>query len=1288
MPPTTASAINLPSSISQFHFQTIGQAPALLQRMTGSTNEIEMASRSPSPDLENELLVPSPDHNPSSQPSLQSRLAMNTPSTSGNQSLSAQNTGPLSQAKNVQHASAMDSSVRSERQNVKTAGSATIGSNSASNAQAKVGASDASSSSHVPIMNGGAPSQTGSSQVANAQTGDVALRRPVSIVDNAPHNVVASVDSLKAIQSRLVSVVENLIPIDTSTALTLARSIKEKCSEVHTSARDAHTHASSALRSAETSMDSASRCLEVASSVQSHADDFIKAIECLSQTQGQPGCDWNGVLDALKQDLGSLAQWTREREAADAQLREVYQRAKMKAARISATQDDADAPKARQKTAIAEATTPIQQQEEAVPSPPMDVDQHPDLDSAAREYQRLLEENELIRKADEEELRRRREEEAILEQKRAQALAEAEAQKAELIRKQAERAEIEQKIQRKRMREQELAEKLRLQQQHSREKASEEKAVQEAQAERAAQVQAEKERQIRLKVEQEIAQALQKRLLEEEEERMRKLKAEQDARRAQIAELKRQSAAETAKGIQATRLQKSQDLQSSISPLSTSDNQIENPAMGKAQPSTVSVATPLQSAVATESSSTSKNRNSLENVTSQSGPKAASSMMDQRGVDSTTYKTSEISKIVPTHGSLPISSSLSAVAGIGNVMGNTARAGRLPSIPVTSSDKNPTASQGTQSKPLSSQQQRVSALPPAPATQPGMSVLSRGRDTGNVTLLDSSQILPVSPEVQRANLRHVLPNAIPHDTLSTAAPISKQESSNAEPTIKTDRSVVGTASLATLNPGPAENRTLKPGHGLPIKPKVEPVDDLPLSQQAVPMAKASVAQTQKSEKVAPSYPPKRPCPASSEQLSDRGLARKNGQVVVPDSQLPKESLTVVPGYQVRQNGQPNSLKSLPLRPVNQPTKAHEARTNGAAVNNYLNEDDGMANDPSLPSGWDQPNDDEDEAIQRRSEERIHPYGSNPSSSSSLPPPLHSLPPVPGLPAHPSLPPPPQSANRNTLPRARRGRRVDHYSPRRRTPSPRRFSPPPRRSPPRRLPSSPPPSSHYRYSRGSPDRDRHSSHSRGSVSANNSRAASPVSRPRNVPRDYRRSASPAPVPTIGRKRSRDDADNAGPPNRRLRQQGNDAVQPVYGPSRPQRASLGRPEDDWSHAAEYGRSPPLNHPAQDGSSHSRVEDRPINLPPIPGPSHSGGKSYNHNKPAARRQGGDDDSGTPELLNRISDGGNLAADVMHYTPNRGLPPRHRGAKQPGRAQHARDNRNKAQLIDRLQVQPDARH
>jgi len=1247
-----------PQSVSDIRFNVIGQQPQLLQRISAPTADIQMHddsdadSRSPSPDLEHELLPTSPELKGTSRPSLRARLALDSLSTSTSQpqSLESNSEQSMRQSRNAQRAStenllprieskAPDSTSFDDKSAVSIApfasraqfSSASSGSSSLSDTTKKsmISQADQSATATQIVLAKTLPSST-------ANTGDI-----------------ATIDSLKGIQVRLTSTAENLNPVDTETALALARSVKEKCSEMHSSARDAHMHAESALQSAQKSMDAARRCLEVAASLQTHTDDVITSIDKLSQTSpSREGGNWNTTLDALKQDLRTLSQWTQKREAEDARLRFVVEeKAVLRTAHTNKVLQNRTNSNINKSTNPVDSSLPPNFSNAANSPPSLDVDE----DETAREWNRLREQNETEMKAIEEKLQRHKQEEAILEQKRAHALAEAEAQKAELTRRQAERSEFERQLQIQQMREAELAEKLRIKQEEAQRKANEERLAQTEEVKnQSSRLQAEKEKQVRLKIEQEKAQALEKRRLEEEE-RMQRLKKEQELKRLQIAETKRHSAAETAKEINASRQSlKSHDLNSDtrtvpfVTASTSPDDAMRASGISNKSNKTEARTSPvvknhknLRDVIDTSTGPSSPSESRVNNHTYILKPLTSQPLVPVMG---STQKSKAMDTSSLPHKPEPFVTSSTHTVSVNSP--GTPKPGRLPSLPTPAligKDRSPVAQHAKKASLSSSVQPRTAVLPLKPETnRSDILVLSQGKDTGNIPYVPQSRILPISPEAQRANLRNLMPDV----------PQPKQNSVDIKPIVKVEGQCNAPMPSKSIPVSvQRDNFNMKSSSiDLAQKLKVEPVD-IPLL--SIPSLNQPTAQHDNFQ--SPHVT------AFDERAKERRNKTPSGQAVQDTS--PNPTTLAQPSYPVKakvnangpESAHKNSagisghrdtqsalMSSLPSRPVLVPTVPHMRTRSMPDVvnmprNNYFNEFDGMGNDPSITSGWNQPNEDEDISVRRSPEE------SNPVANRYSPP----------------SPPRPSNFTRNPVTSRRgHGRRVDHYSP-------------PRRSP---RPGSP----YNRYSAEPLDRERRSSNSRGSASASNSRGVSPDTRPYNA-----RPMSPLPNQTIGRKRARDDLDNGGPPNRRSRYQGQESAHYVNGSARPPRVSSGNQfEEEWSRAAEYGRSPspPYGAPLQ-----ARLDDRGNGPVAVQGSSHFGGTSYNHNRHSGKTKV-IDDSGAPSLplLNRLSDGDHLPPALAYSGTNRG-PPRYRNVKPLPRAPHQpheyRPNANKGTLIDRLQ-------
>jgi len=548
----------------------------------------------------------------------------------------------------------------------------------------------------------------------------------------------------------------------------------------------------------------------------------------------------------------------------------------------------------------------------------------------------------------------------------------------------------------------------------------------------------------------------------------------------------------------------------------------------------------------------------------------------------------------------------------------------------------------------------TSTSPRQPATNAFVDAI--GSDIGIIPLIPRSLVLPISPEAQKANLRRLangLSTPIKRDP-DEGKLVKEMERNSALPLKVKELPNVPT----TSNP-PVET-------GL-RKPKEEPPADIPLLSLPSPSPS-------KHTKVASTcqLPHSEPARARSQNSSQQKQSDTSGPVVgniQPSPQTTTGSInTTSTGVaisttsstgeqQVTVVSKPNVV-SLPRPPLPMPMNqtfssiTHDLVPNDPFDNLLASR---MGPDAStLTNGWSIPSPVQEDARVRA----VRPPGLDHYS------------------------PPPSSANTRGPTRSRPlPRRVDHYSP-------------PRRA----LERQPPAHNDYTRSRSRS----------GEPSGNNSRRASPDPRTRHHGRRDDGPTDILPPNLLGQKRQRVDDHPGGPPTRRPRF-GADINESA---SRIGTARLPHlPEDEWSHVANYERSPtPEPHVTP---LFNRIEDPP---PTTTASSFRGGQASNSYRPDSqndRRPGfkqyasqgqppysnypyhsnnaqrqnyrNPEDASRPNLLNRFTDSAQPAqGDNGYALPRsyRARPPKPlRGGAHPPLEQRLSSNPNNPSLMNRMQ-------
>jgi hypothetical protein len=547
---------------------------------------------------------------------------------------------------------------------------------------------------------------------------------------------------------------------------------------------------------------------------------------------------------------------------------------------------------------------------------------------------------------------------------------------------------------------------------------------------------------------------------------------------------------------------------------------------------------------------------------------------------------------------------------------------------------------------------------PSTSTSPRQSatiafVNTIGSDIGIIPLIPRSLVPPISPEAQRANLRR-LGLSIPIKCDPDEGKLVKEMERDFALPLK----VKELTNVPTTSNPPVET-------GL-RKPKEEPPADIPLLSlpSPSPSKHAKVASTCQ-------LPDSEPARASSQNSSQQKQSDPSGPAVgnVQSStqttavSINTTSTAVTISTTSSTGEQQATVVSKPnVVPLPRPPLPMPMNQSFSSITHDL-----VPNDP----------------FDNLLASRMGPDASTSTNGWSIPSPVQEDARVwavrPPGPDHYS--PPPSSANTRGPTRSRPlPRRVDHYSPSRRAPE---------RQPP----------AHNDYTR---------SRSRsGESSGNNSRRASPDPRTRHLSRRDDGPADILPPSLLGQKRQRVDDHPGGPPTRRPRYGAhiNNELAPRIGTARLPHL----PEDEWSHVANYERSPtpePRVTPL-----FNRIED-----PPQTAPSFRGGQAsssyrpdsqndrrpgfkqhtsqgqppysnylYHSNNPQRQNYRNPEDPSRPNLLNRFTDSAQPAqGDNGYALPRsyRARPPKPlRGGAHPPLEQRLSSNPNNPSLMTRMQ-------
>jgi len=1264
-------------SFSNFQFKTIGQQPELLKRISAPNPEDLDRFQSPpiSPVLAKDLLPGSPPEI-STRPSLRARLSLADRlmiNLSGNSDVQMDDASSA----NLHTRSLTTPAITLESTNQSLNGDITTETAVSASGRSrpprnKMNVSGVLSPHHThnsPATLGFEPSNLtrSSSGRSNLQSS----ARPTSLQSNAttsisrpgtPNNSAASLTTppfatLRQLQARIASSIANLKPISTENVLLLAQSVKEKQRGVLTSVQHAQTLAHQALVSAQASVTACDDCLKVVESTQMQIDEVMVAIENIG---GGRASSWNVSLEALRDDFHQLRAWARDLEINEAQRQRDFEETEAKRRSQERT------PQPQGPSTKRFGLTPPPAQSPAIKpnlSPPSSllISVEHEADAAARAWDQLRELSSERRRLAEAELRKHREAEERLEQEQKQAHALVEAREAELARIRAERIEAERREKARQQKEAEEAEFKRKELDRMREEASQfqlaqrkaseerrhmeenEKACQ-AEKDMAAKWLAEEQRHRDIEAKETLARA---KAVEAEAQRQHLLQ-EQEVKRQEIVAQKHRANAEAAKKIHAERAKEKQanriaSIEKSIIP----PHQNTPPPPGQ---STVAGNFYLNldlgntSTIAgggPDGNSTGASVKFPSGDTSTSRPIMTSPKVCRVDLESP----DSLSGVIPAKNDLTATDSNSS---------NQPRY-TIPTQRHRSASSNAIANGSTIFHEPNSW-----VIPSTSPKQPTTNVFvdSIGSDIGIISLVPKSQVPPISPEAQKVNLRRLI------DATGLSSPTIKRDPDEGKLGKEMERnSALPLKAKELTNISITSNPPVETGLQ---KLKEEPPADIPLLSLPSPSpykptkVSSSTCQPLNSEPTRArspnSSPQKQSDPSGPAVGSGQPSARSTAGSINTTSTVVDVPTTSSTGEQQVTVVSKSNAVSLPHPPLPIPV-------NQSFISNDL-----------------APNDPFDNLLASR----MGPDASTLTNGWSIPSPVHED--VPDLrfrvraarplgPDHYS--PPPSSASIRGPTRSRPlPRRVDHYSPRRA---------------PERLPSS-----HNDYPR---------SRSRsGGPSGNNSRCPSPDPRTRY---HGRRDGGPAdilPPVLLGQKRQRVDDQPAGPPTRRPRfGADNNEPAPRIGTARsPYPSHL--PEDEWSHLANYERSPtpePRVTPL-----FNRIED-----PPPTSTAFRGGQTSNSYRPDSqndRRPGGfkqhasqgqppyssypylqrqnyrnPEDGSRPNLLRRFTD--SAQGDDGYPSPRsyRGRPPKPlgRGGAYPPLEQRLSNNPNNPSLMTRMQ-------
>ncbi|KJA27860.1 hypothetical protein HYPSUDRAFT_74780 [Hypholoma sublateritium FD-334 SS-4] len=332
---TTHNVVNLPTvpAFSSFQFKTIGKPPDLLKRMTIPADtdmnvdecydkEISMSSDG-NLDTDNmlfELYETKPDVN--KQRSLRERLAMKEDDVDKNivdthmesefppANIFAEIPAPTNES-TPRHASGC-SIIHTPNPSplsgkIHHPGGDNTQTVSSIKQPGSVLESLAYNGSRSKIADGRNSLQSSGSEVRAPFEALSPSRQTVTEAPEAP-----TFTAFRDLQIQLATSLANLNPITTSDARAIAQSVNDRYAEVTASAKHAYMLAQKALSAAEESMGAAKECLNHAEALQSRTDDVLDAVAKIDN-DGQKQL-WNDALQTLKNGLHDLDRWGRQME--------------------------------------------------------------------------------------------------------------------------------------------------------------------------------------------------------------------------------------------------------------------------------------------------------------------------------------------------------------------------------------------------------------------------------------------------------------------------------------------------------------------------------------------------------------------------------------------------------------------------------------------------------------------------------------------------------------------------------------------------------------------------------------------------------------------------------------------------------------------------------------------------------------------------------------------------------------------------------------------------------------
>lgn len=1174
-PSNSFSTRNPPLVFADFQFNTIGQQPELLKRISAPDPDtyyehdsgiLSPSSFSPDQSIQT---PPLPESDGQKRPSLQDRLSLlESPVIERSDAVDVTMADPLQITSPIDTRSTQNTPPTISRtgflQNHRLEKELHLPQNMIStNMQEQAtrateqGATSVSDEVHFPIVSSTSETKARLSPPL-LQTSSSTSRVPTPFSSGED---VHSLMALRTLQSRLSSSLSNFNPISTANALAAAQSAKDQCTEILATAHCAHTLAQQASLLAHDSMVAAQECLNVATTIQNRADLALSAVEQIRSGQGiGSGGEWeyNATVKALKDDLSLLAEWVCQRDAYESkhlrQLEEdkIERRKKNLALQLGRGSNAFSANKQSHNLNTHNAFSGMQTgiHEAGV----MTIEE--EADAATRAWNQHCEQSAERKRLAEEELCKPHEAEVEVERQRPEAQSEVEARAAELEKLRAERLKAE-KEERSR-REKEALELQR--QQHESEiaqflrnqKQAQDNQVRIAAEEKKKAQAAEAQKEARLLAEQEVKrkELRHKEILKRQEiEKAKALLAETEAKRREkvILERMKRLAVEAQQppvspDTVASILDKAKEKQSI--PTSTIDNRTPLSQHAPLPP------TPTHQA----SAPSGPNHPDFGNMVSKQTLLTTSprTSMQQRTLSGSIIRLDESSSSVNV-------SSISTIPQSSTSMQGGAKSHQLTSSIPPPTDKLPSdnstlglsshvhkvdrkSGDGVRNNgplklpslsPLMPLNKGISSVPSAhihhsPSTSSNgfediyaeKNIHSGDPEARSLSVIPPSQILPVSVEAQRANLRPYMDaNGISYGTgasdVNGYKPFSgsvdqPSERSRRKPLSQTNENQMHRTSSAN------QVESMK-------KPKLESPDDVPiLTMPTPPVVTTDADPPAKLEPKLPNFKQTNGVPSTTVvETSLNSELPASAQIMPPSgslAQLPERAVTQLDSLSLANSSIPSKEKVRtaavrrnvpPLANNEQELTCADAMTRASQSNNVSRSaSPRMGPDAAVTDGWTDSVAMVDDQTANRPQKQLPQ-----KDPDHFPPPRR-----------------PSASSQNRLPPVRtRGpppRISDHYSP--------------------------PRSSHNDYSRDI----------RRSGGVEYTRALSPQP---NQSEDHR-SLSPADVPIAGRKRQRDDDSIVAPPPRRYRDDSPASRQDDHDTS-----SYQQPNVDWSRTAHYRRSP---------------------------------------------------------------------------------------------------------------------